>query len=200
MFEVQWARDLKDTRDLGFLSEGQAGYESWADVVGVDEVGANVVDELAAGAQGGGNAPRFLRGEIEVGAEDGGSGLAIFGGEAFGVGGERDDYFDTERTEDTDLFVGPICADGGLHDVQDLHGGDHSNPKFGWTRRDRYILCRAKCCNYFRRSHRPDGRICRGSVGRRCGRYRAVREANTYRFSKGAGRRRRRFLLLDWRW
>src|ERR1700733_1978364 len=129
MFEVQWARDLEDSRDFGFLSEGQAGYESWADGVGVDEVGANVVDELAAGAQGGGNAPRFLRGEIEVGADDGGAGLAIFGGEAFGVGGERDDYFDAERTEDSHLFVGPICADGGLYNVQDLHGGDYSNPE-----------------------------------------------------------------------
>jgi|SRR3984957_1675519 len=55
--------------------------------------------------------------------------MAIFGGEAFGVGGERDDYFDAERTEDADLFVGPICADGGLHDVQDLHGGGYSNPE-----------------------------------------------------------------------
>jgi hypothetical protein len=27
------------------------------------------------------------------------------------------------------LFVGPICADGGLHDVQDLHGGGYSNPE-----------------------------------------------------------------------
>jgi hypothetical protein len=71
----------------------------------------------------------MLRGEIEVGADDGGAGLSIFGGEAFGVGGERDDYFDAERTEDSHLFVGPICADGGLHDVQDLHGGDHSNPE-----------------------------------------------------------------------
>ena len=95
----------------------------------VDQVGADVGDELAASAEGGGNAPRLACGEIEVGAEDGSAGLAIFGGEAFGVGGERDDYFDAERTEDADLFVGPICADGGLHDVQDLHGGGYSNPE-----------------------------------------------------------------------
>jgi hypothetical protein len=77
----------------------------------------------------GGHLPKMLGGEIEVGADDGGAGSAIFGGEAFGVGGECDDYFDAERTEDSDLLVGPICADGGLHYVQDLHGGDHSNPE-----------------------------------------------------------------------
>src|ERR1700693_2716356 len=155
---------------------------------------------MAAGAKGGGSAPRVFHGEIEVGADDGGSGLAIFGCEAFGVRWERDDYFDAERTEDPDLLVGPICADGGLYDVQDLHGGNHSNPKFGWTRRDRYTLCQAKCCNYFRRNHRPSGRTCRVPVGRRCGRCRAGREANTCKCSRVVSRSRRTFLLLEPMW
>jgi hypothetical protein len=94
MFEMQCSGDAKDARDLGIFSEGQAGYESWADVMRMDEVGADVVDELVAGAQGVGNAPRLARGEIEVGADDGGSGSAILRGEAFGVRRERHDYFD----------------------------------------------------------------------------------------------------------
>lgn len=126
---MQSSGDSKNARDFGFFSEGHAGYESWADVMVVDEVGADVVDEMATGAQSGGNAPRFLRGEIEFGADNGGSGLSIFGCEAFGIGGERDNYVDAERTEDSHLLVGPSGADGGLHDVQDLHGGDHSNPE-----------------------------------------------------------------------
>src|SRR6202041_4194299 len=97
--------------------------------MGVDEGRGDVVDELATGAQSGGNAPRFLRGEIEFGGDDGGSGLSIFECETFGIGGERDNYVDAERTEDSHLLVGPSGADGGLHDVQELHGGDHSNPE-----------------------------------------------------------------------
>ena len=129
MFEVQRAWNLKNAGDGRIFTEGEAGDEGWADVVSVDEVGADVGDELAAGTKRRWNAPRLARGEIQVGSDDGGAGLAIFGGEAFGVGGERDDYFDAEGAEDADLFVGPVGADGGFDDVQNLHRGDHSNPE-----------------------------------------------------------------------
>ena len=42
VFEMQRASDTKYPRDFGIFAEGQAGYESWADVMGVDQVGADV--------------------------------------------------------------------------------------------------------------------------------------------------------------
>src|ERR1700683_3745672 len=131
MFEVQRSRNLKNAWDGGIFSEGEAGDESRADVMSVGEGGGDVGDERAASAKSRGDAPGLAGGKIEIGANNSRSGFAIFWGEAFGVGGQSYDNFDAERTEDAHLFVGPVCADGGLHDVQDLHGGDHSNPEWG---------------------------------------------------------------------
>jgi hypothetical protein len=94
MFEMQCSGNTKYTRDFGVFVEGETGHESCADVMSVNEVGVDVGDELAASAKGGGNAPRLARREIEIGADDGGTDFAIFGGEAFSVGRERDDDFD----------------------------------------------------------------------------------------------------------
>jgi hypothetical protein len=64
MFEVQRARNLKHPWNGRILPQGKAGDEGGADVVSVDEVGADVGDELAAGAKSGWDAPRLAGGEI----------------------------------------------------------------------------------------------------------------------------------------
>ena len=130
MFKVEWARNFKDARDRRIFAEGEARDESGADVMSVDEVRADVGDKVTASAKRGRDAPGLARRQIEIGANNSRSGFAIFWGESFGVTGQRDDYFDAERAEDADLFVGPVGADGGLDDVQNLHGGDHSNPEW----------------------------------------------------------------------
>ena len=130
MFKMKSSGDSKNARNRRILPEGEAGDERCAHVMSVDQVGADVGDELTASPKRGWDAPGLARGKIEVGANDGGSGFAIFWGEAFGVGGQSDDYFDSEFAQDSYLLVGPVCADGGLDDVQNPHGGDHSNPEW----------------------------------------------------------------------
>ena len=96
MFEVQWARNLKDAWNRRILPEGEAGDERGSHVMSVDQVGADVGDELTASAKRGRDAPGLARRQIEIGANNSRSGFAIFWGESFGVGGQSDDYFDSE--------------------------------------------------------------------------------------------------------
>src|ERR1700685_2695044 len=122
--------DSKNAWNRRILPEGEACDECCAHVMSVDDVRADVGDEVTASAKRGRDAPGLARRQIEIGANNSRSGFAVFWGESCGVTGQRDDYFDAERAEDADLFVGPVGADGGLDDVQNLHGGHHSNPEW----------------------------------------------------------------------
>jgi hypothetical protein len=130
VFKMKSSGDSKNAWNRRILPEGEACDECCAHVMSVDQVGADVGDELTASAKRGWDAPGLARGKIEICANNGRSGFAIFWGEAFGVGGQSDNYFDSERAQDPHLLIGPVRANGGLDDVQNLHGGDHSNPEW----------------------------------------------------------------------
>ena len=44
MLEMQWAGDLEDAGDGGGFAEGDSDYQSGADVMSVDDVGAHGFD------------------------------------------------------------------------------------------------------------------------------------------------------------
>jgi hypothetical protein len=96
VFKMKSSCDAKNTWNRRILPECEAGGERGPHVMSVDQVGADVGDELTASAKRGWDAPGLARGKIEIGANDSRSGFAIFWGEAFGVGGQSDDYFDSK--------------------------------------------------------------------------------------------------------
>jgi hypothetical protein len=96
VFKMKSSGDSKNAWNRRILPEGEAGDERGPHVMSVDQVGADVGDELTASAKRGWDAPGLARGKIEIGADDCGAGFAIFWGEAFGVRGQSDDYFDSE--------------------------------------------------------------------------------------------------------
>jgi len=131
MLEMERAGNLEDAWDGGELSKSGAEHQSGANVVGVNDVGLNLGDQVFAGAKQRGNLPRTPGGKIESEGNDSGASIFIFGCEASGRGGENDDHVETEGAEDTHLLVDPAGADGGLDDVQNLHEKPGSNSGAG---------------------------------------------------------------------
>jgi hypothetical protein len=63
-------------------------------VVRVNNVGANILDQGSAGFEYGRDLPGVFGGDIEIYGDYGGACFLIFGGEAVGGGGQRDNYFE----------------------------------------------------------------------------------------------------------
>ena len=121
MLEMKWAGDLKYAGDGAGFAQGGSDDESGADVVGVNDVGANVFDQDPAGFEYCGDLPGMPGGDVEIYGDYGGACFLIFGGEAGGGGGKSDHYFKAQGAQDADLMVDPGCSGGGFDDVQDLH-------------------------------------------------------------------------------
>jgi hypothetical protein len=93
VFEVKRSRDLEDSGDGGGLAQGGSDDEGGADVVSVDDVGANGFDQVSAGFEHCGDLPGMPGGDVEIYGDYGGTCFLIFGGEAGGGGGKGDYYF-----------------------------------------------------------------------------------------------------------
>ena len=121
MLEMKWTRDLEDAGDGGGFAEGGSDYQSGADVMRVNNVGAHGLDQGSAGFEYGGDLPGVLGGDVEIYGDYGGACFLIFGGEACGGGRQGDHYFESQGAQDADLVVDPGRSGDGFDDVQDLH-------------------------------------------------------------------------------
>ena len=95
MLEMQWAGDLEDAGDGGGFAEGDSDYQSGADVMSVDDVGAHGLDKRSAGFEYCKDLPGAFGGDVEIYGDYGGACFLIFGGEARSGRGKGDHYFKT---------------------------------------------------------------------------------------------------------
>jgi len=79
VFEVKRTGDLEDAGDGGGLAQGGSDYQSGADVVRVNDVGANGFDQGSAGFEYGGDLPGVLGGDVEIYGDYGGACFLVFG-------------------------------------------------------------------------------------------------------------------------
>ena len=121
MLQMKRAGDLKDAGDRGGFAQGGSDDQGGAHVVGVDDIGAHILDQGSAGFEDCGDLPGALGGDVEIYGNYGGACFLIFGGEAGGGGGKSDHYFKAEGAQDADLVVNPGRSGDGFDDVQDLH-------------------------------------------------------------------------------
>jgi len=80
MLKMQWAGDLEDAGDGGGFAQGGSDYQSGADVVCVNNVGAHILDQGSAGFEYRGDLPGVFGRDVETYGDYGGACFLIFGG------------------------------------------------------------------------------------------------------------------------